>query len=208
MKAWWSRQVARIDALSLRERMFLFFSVLLVLLATADVLWLTPAQSAYRQTQQSHAAQSAELQRLRSELSTLSRPVDANQPLREQLAASEQRLADLRQQIGTLAPASAAGSRALEAVLVQFLQRRPGLRLVSSGTVAAEGKAADAPAVPAGLVRRSLQLKVAGPYAELSRYVKSLEQALPQLRWGPMQLVVKQQVPELSLQVYVLEVRP
>ena len=60
----------------------------------------------------------------------------------------------------------------------------------------------------AGVQRRGLQLKVAGSYAELSRYVKSLEQALPRLRWGPMQLVVNKQVPELTLQVYVLEVQP
>lgn len=207
MKAWWIQQAARIDALSLRERMFLFFSVLLVLLATVDVLWLTPAQATYRQTQQSYAAQNAELLRLRTDLAGLSHPVDASQPLRDQVAAADQRVAALRQEIEALAPTSATGGQGLEAVLVQFLQRRPGLRLVSSGTVAQESKAGDAAAVP-GLARRGLQLKVSGPYAELARYVKTLEHALPQLRWGPMQLVVKQQMPELTLQVYVLEVRP
>lgn len=207
MRVWWTKQAERIDALSLRERLFVFFSVLLVLLATADVLWLTPTQAAYRQTQQSQAAQNAELQRLRAELASLAKPEDPSQPLREQLAQSEQRLAALRQDIDALAPATAQGGHALEAVLVQFLQRRPGLRLVSSGTVAADGKPGDAPAV-AGVARRGLQLKVAGPYAELQRYVKSLEQALPYLRWGPMQLAAGKQVPELTLQVFVLEVQP
>lgn len=204
-KAWWTRQAARLDAMSLRERMFLFFSVLLVLLATTDVLWLTPAQASYKLAQQNHAAQNADLVRLRAELASLAHPVDLSAPLREQLAASEQRIASLRQEIEALAPASAAGGHALESVLLQFLKPRPGLRLVSSGTMAGEDKAASP---PAGLVRRGLQLRVAGSYAELSRYVKSLEQALPQLRWGAMELVVKQQQPELHLQVFVLEVRP
>lgn len=208
MKAWWIKQAERIDALSLRERMFLFFSVLLVLLATVDVLWLTPVQAAYKQAQQSHAAQNAELVRLRTELAGLAKPNDPGQALREQIAQSEQRLTNLRQEIDVLAPAgSATGGHALEAVLVQFLQRRPGLRLVSSGTVAVDDKASGTPAVP-GIVRRGLQLKVTGSYAELARYVKTLEQALPRLRWGAMQLVVDKQVPELTLQVFVLEVQP
>jgi MSHA biogenesis protein MshJ len=90
---------------------------------------------------------------------------------------------------------------------VQFLKRRPGLRLVSSGTVANEAGAADAAHVP-GVQRRGLELKVAGPYPELTRYVQSLEQALPHLRWGTMQLAVDTQGPELTLLVYVLEVAP
>ncbi|WP_294765709.1 hypothetical protein [uncultured Rhodoferax sp.] len=207
MKAWWAKQAARIDALSLRERVFLFCSVLLVLLALVDVLWLTPAQAAYKLVQQNHAAQNAELARLRAELAGLSKPVDASQPLRDQIAAADQRLAVLRQEIEALAPTATGGAQGLEAVLVQFLQRRPGLRLVSSGTMAVDSKTAGTPDV-AGVQRRGLQLKVAGSYAELSRYVKSLEQALPRLRWGPMQLVVNKQVPELTLQVYVLEVQP
>ena len=52
MKSWWIKLATKIDALSLRERVFLFCSVLLVLLAVADVLWLTPAQGAYKQVQQ------------------------------------------------------------------------------------------------------------------------------------------------------------
>ena len=207
MKSWWIKLATKIDALSLRERVFLFCSVLLVLLAVADVLWLTPAQGAYKQVQQNYATQNAELSRLRAELAVLSKPVDTSKPLRDQIEAADQRLAVLKQEIEVLAPTASGSTQGLEAVLIQFLQRRPGLRLVSSGTVAAEGKPADSATV-AGITRRGLQLKVTGSYAELSRYVKSLEQALPRLRWGPMQLVVNQQVPVLTLQVYVLEVQP
>ena len=43
MKASWTWLAQRIDALSMRERVILFFAVLVGLLALADTLWLTPA---------------------------------------------------------------------------------------------------------------------------------------------------------------------
>ncbi len=207
MKAWWALQAARINGLSLRERLFLFLSVMAVLLAIADVLWLSPAQASYKQSQQRFAAQTAEVSRLRAELAAVSRPVDASADLRAELAQYQARVEALQGEITAIAPGAANGSEALEQVLVQFLKRSPGLRLVSSGTVAADAASAEAPAVP-GIQRRGLELKVAGPYAELSRYVRQLELALPRLRWGSMQLQVDRQGPELTLRVYVLEVQP
>ncbi len=207
MKAWWAVQAGRINALSLRERLFLFLSLLVVILAVADVLWLTPAQTAYKQTQQRFLSQSAEVNRLRAELAAVSKPVDGSADLRAEVAQSHARIEALRAEIAAIAPGTSAGSEALEQVLVQFLKRSPGLRLVSSGTVPAEAGANDATSTP-GIQRRSLELKVAGPYADLTRYVQSLEQALPRLRWGSMQLAVDKQTPELTLRVYVLEVQP
>lgn len=208
MKAWWATQEARINGLSLRERLFLFVSVLVVILAVADVLWLSPAQADYKQVRQRFATQSAEVGRLRAELASVSRPVDASADLRASLAQSQARLASLREEIAAAAPGAASGSEALEQVLVQFLKRRSGLRLVSSGTMTSEAGVAEVAPVP-GIQRRGLELKVAGPYSELRRYVQSLEQSLPHLRWGRMQLVVVDgQAPELTLRVYVLEVQP
>ena len=40
------------------------------------------------------------------------------------------------------------------------------------------------------------------------RYVKTLENALPSLRWGAMHLKSDQQPPELSLLVYVVGAQP
>ena len=208
MKAWWTAQSARINALSLRERVFLFVSLLVVVLAIADVLWLTPAQAAYKLAQQRFTTQSAEVQRLRAEMAAVPAPVDAAVELRTQMAESQARIETLRAQMAALAP-DAAGAQALEPVLVQFLRRSPGLRLVSSGTVAADADPSGvAPSAVPGIQRRGLELKVAGSYGDLTRYVKSLEQALPRLRWGSMQLSVDKQGTELTLRVFVLEVQP
>lgn len=204
MKQWWLQQAARINALSLRERVFLFVSFIACCLASADALWLSPAMGAHQLQTQQHAAQNAELQRLRTELQGMPAPVDVNLPLRTELAALQQQLAEGQSQV---AAAAGGNSPALEPVLAEFLRRRKELTLLSTATLGADA-APDKGAAATGVARRGVELKVSGPYGELVKYVKSLEQALPNLRWGPMQLRSEKQPPELTLQVFVLEVQP
>lgn len=210
MKQWWLVQSARIDAMSLRERAFLFLSLILVVLAMADVLWLSPAQTAHLQVTQRHAAQGVELTRLRSEMVAVAQPVDANKTAREELAALDAQLLQVMQEIKSLAPVMEGGPP-LEQVLVQFLRRQPGLTLLGTSTLAADavaaGGAAAAQPVP-GLSKRGLELRVAGSYAELSRYVKTLETALPNLRWGALSLKKTPLGADLTLQVFVVGVQP
>lgn len=203
LKLWWDKQAARIDALSLRERGFLFVSVIVLALAVADVVVLSPAQVAHKQLAQRFATQSTELNRLREELRTTGQPVDASQEVRGALAEADARVQAINQEIAATAPL-AEGGPALEQVLVQFLRRRDGLTLLGVGTLPPEST----PASVAGLTRRGVELRVAGPYAELVQYVKSLENALPVLRWGPMHLKSEKQPPELSLQVHVVGALP
>jgi len=219
LKAWWLVQAARIDALSLRERGFLFVSVIAVCLALADALVLSPAQIALKQVRQRATAQTADLARLRDELRLMAQPVDASKVVRDEIAGFEAQLQAVNADIQVRVPTADIGP-ALEKVLVQFLRRQEGLTLVRMGTVgeaagaassatapAAPGAAATA-ASPLGLVKRGLELTVSGPYAELVRYVNALETALPSLRWGMLQLKSDKQPPELTLQVYVVGVAP
>jgi MSHA biogenesis protein MshJ len=204
MKAWWTRQAARIDALSGRERAFIFVSLLASLMALADSLWISPSNLAHQRLSQQVAAQTQEVERLRAQLAATPVPVDLNQALRAEIAALQTQR-DAGQQ--AIVQAVGQGGQALEPVLTEFLRRRPGLALVSTATLG--DSSADAKdAVPAGLVRRGVELRVSGPYAELVLYLRSLEKALPELRWGTMQLRSEKQPPELSLQVFVLEVQP
>lgn len=212
MKQWWMKQAGRIDAMQLRERGFLFLALIFVFLAMADVLWLSPAQTAHRQVVQRHAAQDVELARLRGELTAVAQPVDANRAAREELATAQAQLQQVMQQIKTLAPVIEGGPP-LEQVLVQFLRRQPGLSLLGAVTLAPEVTSSAAPTpgsagpVP-GLSKRGLELRVAGPYADLTRYVKNLETALPHLRWGSLIVKKGPAVAELTLQVFVVGVQP
>ncbi len=218
MKQQWQKLAARIDALSLRERIFAFLSVIVCCLAMVDTLWLSPTQLAYKQATQRFAAQSAEVKRLRIELGALAQPVDASKAVRDDIATAQIRLDQVNQEIRVVAPL-AEGGPAIEQALVQFLRRQEGLTLVSTGTIKQElitinsRSKANANAGPAAdyqpvLSKRGLELKVSGSYAELARYVKTLENALPTLRWGSLQVTVGKQMPELTLQVYIVGVPP
>ncbi len=215
MKQQWALLQQRIDALSLRERIFLFVSVIALVLALADVLWLSPAKTAYKQLAQRFASQSAELDRLRTELRSVAQPVDPAKVVRDDIAAANTRLETLNNEIKDLVPLAQNGP-ALEQVLVQFLRRQDGLVLLGlttakpEATPATGGMPSGVPGAssPGGLTKKGLELRVSGPYAELVRYVKTLEGALPALRWGAMQLKSEKQPPELSLQVYVVGVQP
>ena len=212
MKALWTKYSARVDMLSLRERVILFLSILAVCMALADVLWLSPAQLAHQQMRQRIVAQDAELLRLRAELQGLTQPVVASTAVHGSVATDQARLDAVNQAIRAQMP-TAEGGLAMEQVLVQFLRKHQGLTLVSTGTVNTEMPEMAATGAlntnaPGGLFKRGMALTVSGPYLELVRYVKHLETALPTLRWGALELKSDQQPPELTMQVFVLGVRP
>lgn len=199
MKSWWPRLAARIDALSLRERVFLFVTLLVLAVLLADTLWLGPMQQRHAQAQQRLAAQETELNRLREQLRTGSAETGAGRQMREELARIDERLADIERQLAAL-PLAAAGQPPLQQVLVHFLRRHEGLVLVRTATLPVEKRQDGAQAYQ----RQALELTVAGPYAELTRYVQTLERALPALRWGEMKLDSPQQPAQLTLQVWLI----
>jgi len=213
MKQQWEQLALRIDAMQLRERAFMFLAIIICCLALADTVWLSPAQLAHKQATVRLAAQGADLQRLRDELKTVAQPVDASKAVRDQIAAANLQLDAINQDIQAVAP-QAQGGPAIEQALVQFLRRQEGLTLLKTETLKQDtpSPAAHAPAAgtvtTAALTRRGLELSVSGPYAELVRYVRTLENALPTLRWGNLQIKATKQAPELTLQVYVVGVPP
>lgn len=212
MKKQWEQLVLRVDAMQLRERVFLFLAILISCLALADTLWLTPAQVAQKQASLRFAAQGTELQRLRDELKAVAQTVDASQAVRDDIAAANTRLDAINREIKAVAPL-AEGGPAIEQALVQFLRRQEGLTLLSTGTIRQDTVTTPVAAAPTAtgaqqpvLSRRGLELRVSGSYADLVRYVRTLENALPTLRWGNLQIKATKQLPELTLQVYVVGV--
>lgn len=204
MKRRWTVLSARIDALSLRERAFLFFTLLLLCMLLANVLWLAPEQARYQRMIQRVAAQNTELQRLREELRNSSRETGPGRQMREERDRLRERIAAVNQEIAAL-PLAQAEDASLAKVLVHFLRRHEGLVLVRTATLAEDSRNAEgAPPTPAGLRRQGLELTVAGSYAELTRYVQTLERALPALRWGRMKLESRNQPAELTLQVWLV----
>jgi MSHA biogenesis protein MshJ len=50
---------------------------------------------------------------------------------------------------------------------------------------------------------QAVDLGVSGGYLDLVQYLADLEQALPELRWGPMQINTKQMPPELTVRLFL-----
>lgn len=210
MKQHWQTLLARVDALSLRERIFLFLSVFVCVLAGADFVWFTPATAAHHHLVERFSAQSAELDRLRGELRTAGAPNEPAKVAREELDSNKERLQELNDAIRALAPQEQKGP-ALEAVLQRLLRSQDGLTLLSLDTLKPEAPATNGAAAtnpqPTGMSKRGLEFRVKGPYAGLVRYVQALETALPGLRWGAMELRTDKRSSELSLRVYAVGVQ-
>lgn len=210
----WKQLATRIDALNLRERALLFLSVVAICAALVDWLWLSPARLIYQQATQTFVQQNVELRRLREELQQRASQPDPARLGRAELGRLNADMAAANKAIAALAR-SPQGTMTLPEVLVHFLRRHPNLSLVRTGNVGPDASVAGsvpetrAPSSAAAtLPRQGLELTVAGPYADLVRYVQTLEGAMPDLRWGALKLLAEKQPPELSLQVFLLRPLP
>jgi MSHA biogenesis protein MshJ len=214
MNAWWMRQCSRIDALALRERLLLLIVVLVCCLAAADTIWLSPAQNAQKKLAATVAQENAELATLRSQLLASGQAgqlVDPASAAREQIAQAKLRLDQVKRDIVATSGSTEQGN-SLPKVLVQFLRRHEQLTLVRTATLPADVAAkplgsASASADLPSIRRQGLELTVSGPYLELMNYVRTLELALPTLRWGSMKLNSEKLPPQLTLQVFVVGVQ-
>ena len=120
MKNRWKILAARIDALSLRERAFLFLSLIAVCIALADLLWLSPARVDHARARQEFATANTELKRLREAVrGRIAAEITAS------LEASLQRLGrdsvDLFQLHNPIAPDGAPAQLSAEMVLGEVL---------------------------------------------------------------------------------------
>ena len=198
---------ARLDALSLRERIFLCVSVLVVCGAVFDALWLSPAQTAHKQLMLKFDKQSSELKRLREVVSVTSRTDAGAASSQETQAQLQAQLAQTEQAMRQLLPPPEAAP--LVQAMSHVLRRYPGLTLVKTSALAPSAPAIGVAAkqdLPAGLTRQGVEVTVAGSYADLTRFVSTIEFAMPYVRWGLMSLKTTddQSAPQLTLQLFLL----
>lgn len=221
----WERQARRIDALSLRERAILFGCIVIVGVALADSLVMSPLTARARVRSEAQAQQAQELKQLREQFVAASRengaPTDA---LRTQLDAARAERARLDDALRTAG--SVNEGEGLARVLQRLLARQPGLvlerlRLLddapvtaapSPATASAAGAPGTAPAAPlmAGMSWQGVELQVQGSYADLQRHVQMIERELPGLRWGELRLSGGDEStpPRLQAQLFLLKVQP
>lgn len=203
MKAGWKQQLVRIDALSLRERVMLYASITFVLIALADALVWSPAAARRKALVAEQAAQAKEISTLQQQLAEASATSPADSPRGHMLARLAQAQADLQtvdRQIGDLQ----GGSKRLASLpdlTDQVLRRHE--RLTLTRLLTTRERPTDAATSDTALRWQAVDLGVSGSYLDLVQYLADLEQALPELRWGPMQINAKQMPPELTVRLYL-----
>lgn len=198
----WKKQLARIDALSLRERVMLFVSVAFVMVALADTLVWSPAAAQRKSLLAEQAAEAKELATLRQALVDASATSQPDSPRGQMLARIAQSGAELTGVDSQIRESLGDGKRlaSLPDLMNQVLRRHERLTLTHLMTTS------DRPASKSGetaLRWQAVDLGVSGGYPDLVQYLGDLEHALPELRWGPMQINTKQMPPELTVRLFL-----
>ena len=191
----------RIDAMSLRERTIMFVSLLVALFLLADQVLFPGMRNQQKQLEQQTSGQLVQLGSINDQITRIVREntEDPDVVLRA-------RLADLKKRYAELEVSSADITRGLVspremARLAQTLLRDNGaLQLVKAENLPAEAIPLlenDKPASPGAVVgpsvyRHGMRLQVRGRYADIVRYLHTLERLNWRVMWGEVKLETRQ----------------
>ena len=202
MKADLKKQLARINALSLRERVMLFASVAFVMVALADTLVWSPATAKRKSLVAEQATAAKELDTLRQRLADASSTSQPDSPRGQMLAKIAQSRAELQAVDSQITANLGDGKRLanLPDMMDQVLRRHERLTLTHLRTT---NERPTDKSTETALRWQAVDLGVSGGYLDLVQYLADLEHALPELRWGPMEINSKQMPPELTVRLFL-----
>jgi MSHA biogenesis protein MshJ len=197
MKAFWTQQGKRINALTLRERTIMFVSLAVAMAALADALVLSPQGAEQKALATKMRQQAAELDGLRSQLVAGTAAAGADTPLGrlQRLRVERQAVEEKIRQHGGKDAAR------LPDLLAQVLKRHDKLVVLRLATAVprapAEGEAAALPQL-------GVDLSLAGSYLDLVAYLAEIETTLPGVHWSELQINQSDPTPVLKVRVYLL----
>ncbi len=224
MKSEWQKYAAKIDAMSLRERIILFGGLLLVIVYIAFMVFIDPAQQRKKVVSAELEKQRAEMQVLQIQIADLAAkrgdPDAANLARRnglgEQIAGIEVSLKDMNQ---TLVPA-----QNMKALLQEMLTHQPRLQLVALKTLpvtplvekkekaektektdAANGAVpapVNTPPVESNVFKHGVEITLQGSYADLYEYLTRVEKLQWRMFWSRASLNAEDS-PRLRLTVTI-----
>lgn len=206
MNALLKRYADRIDAATLRERVFIFLALTLVLVYVAYAAALQPLRAKQKRSATETAQRQKELQTVQLEVQrlALSAQVDPNVPLRARQAALREQLADVEARIAQEQRRFTPPDR-MRAVLQEMLQRNKGVAIVDLRSLPVAPISADKAGGPGELYRHGLELTLSGTYGELYEYLRGLERLPTQLYWSRMEFSVAEH-PVITLKFTVFTV--
>ncbi|MFN3396915.1 MAG: type II secretion system protein GspM [Sulfurimicrobium sp.] len=208
MKQQWQRLAAKFDARNPRERVLIFVMALVVAASLLNALLLTPLLTKKKKAMQEIAAQQEQLQTLRNQIqATMSGgKIDPDAATRVRLAGLQQKLAQSRGALLAMQQNLVPPDK-MAHLLEDVLTQNRGLKLVSLKTLpasnvvevaesapaaATQGKPADPPrsGSPA-IYKHGVEISVRGSYAELTRYLDTLEKLPWRMFWGKAEMQVE-----------------
>lgn len=189
MKQAWNKLAARIDARTLRERVFIFLSAALVLITLVNMLVLGPMNAEREYIARKVKEDEAQIARVRAQIQQKLNAAasDPNAQARARLQALKQQKEGLWRDLAEMQKGLVPPDR-IPGLLESMLAEKRGLRLVSLRKLpVADLAAADAPekeTAGAGLYRHGVELTVQGGYLQMLEYLAALERLPEQLLWG------------------------
>jgi MSHA biogenesis protein MshJ len=193
--AHWERLVARVNAMKRRERLLLFATIVILLGAVTNQLFIAPLTrlQAQRAREIDTSSKAMEAQRVKLERSLAGSRRARMAELEGQIAAAQSEIEAADRAIASIS-ASATDEAALNAVLTRSLAGTRKVALLRVST--AEAAAAGAPA--AG---RGVDITLGGDYLDLMEYLAALEAALPQARWSALRLTAETTPVQVSVRI-------
>jgi len=202
--------IARVDALSLRERAILFLSLLAVLFLFANQALFPPLRAQQKQMEQQIGDKLAQLNTINNQVGRI-----VAEGTEDPDAAQRARLAELRRQFAELEISSADITRGLVSpremtrLVHTMLRENSALQLVKAENLSPEAislEGGDKPAAGGTAVyRHGLRLHVRGRYADIVRYLNTLERLNWRVMWGEVKLETEQYpVTHATLVLYTL----
>ena len=200
----------RIDARSLRERVFIFAAAALavsMLFVSLALDPLTAKRKALLATLQEHQAR---MEAARLQVQTLVREAsrDPDLPLKQRLAELKQRAATAQARLDALAK-TLVGAEKMGEVLRDLLARNRNVRLIALKSLPPVGIGADGKPVsgevPPLVYRQGVEITVEGTFPDLLAYVEAIEASPWRLLWGGARLTVEEYPrSRLTLTLYTL----
>lgn len=218
MNPLWQKANAKLDAMSLRERVLTFFALLVVLIAVAYLLLISPLLGKQKRVSEQISQQQKLMQDMQSQLAALekARMDEPNSPMQQRLKQSKKALAEAEEMLRGQSKRLVEPEK-MVSLLEQVLRKNERLHLVNLQTLGVT-PLLDKPAVtPSGasgvnvvstdkqVFKHGVQITLQGSYADLLQYLSALEKAPVQMFWGAAQMkVVQHPTVELTLTLYTL----
>jgi len=206
------RYADRVDAMSLRERVLIFFAVAVVLVAIADSVLLDPILRRQKANSQRIQQQQDEIRAMQAQVQAYAqaRSGDGANSRRQRFEKRKAELAALDREIAEKHRGLVTPER-MAKMLSEIVKRNPEIELLSLRTLAATGLSpASTPgsaASASGVYRHGIEIAVAGSYFKTLDYIGQLERMPAKIFWGNMELQAGA-YPKVTLKITLYTLSP